>query len=109
MLTGNITQAKCWTLYPRFNLTNEQRLFLAIFNIMFNGIVSLVLNILVIITITFTKQVKSPGVILVMFLSISDVFGGSARLVLMTILLTTFANRCYWFLELVTMFVLVLG
>jgi len=105
MLTGNITQAKCWTLYPRFNLTNEQRLFLAIFN----GIVSLVLNILVIITITFTKQVKSPGVILVMFLSISDVFGGSARLVLMTILLTTFANRCYWFLELVTMFVLVLG
>jgi len=72
-----------------------------------NGVFSLVLNTLVIFVLVTTKQLKSSGMRLVLFLSASDLLGACVCIVFLTMLLSTFSNTCYMFLETISLFFLV--
>ena len=97
----------CSSPYPRFNLQSEHRITLVIYNVLVNGISSLISNTLVIFALVTTKQLKTAGMRLVVFLSVSDLFGACVCIVFFTMLLTEYSDTCYTTIERLSLFFLV--
>ena len=107
--TGNSTYQTCSTPYPRFSMSLEERVVLLTYNIVINGIASLVLNLFIIGALYLTKQTQITAMKIFLFICFSDVLGASSVLVLITILLVRFPVTCHRNFELTTVFFLVLS
>lgn len=108
--TENMTNVcPMMTPYPRFNMSPGQRITLATYNIVVNGVVSLVLNLFIIGALQATKQTQITAMKLVLFISSADVLGAASVSVLITLLLVKFPTTCQRDVELTTLFFLVLS
>ena len=103
-----MVNSTCSTPYPRFCMSHGQRVALITYNVLINGIASLVLNLFIIFALYITKQTKITAMKIVLYITFSDVFGATAVSVLITSLLVKFPNTCHHNFELITVFFLVL-
>uniref|UniRef100_A0A7M5VBK0 G-protein coupled receptors family 1 profile domain-containing protein n=1 Tax=Clytia hemisphaerica TaxID=252671 RepID=A0A7M5VBK0_9CNID len=102
----NSTTPTCFTPYPRFHLSSEQKIILTIYNVLVNGVINMSLNLLVIYILIETKQIKMVAMRLILFVSISDVFGAVSMAIFIPILMLK--NTCHFSMETITLFQLVL-